>query len=407
MNRSPAFLLLFLLITPIIYAQETADGFPIKIDILGIDPPPKRPVTPLVPQGGWPLTIELTNEEAGILQYSGISPLPNQSLPLNKITSIRSYAVGILLFSNPDGISPGASSPNEAYCLSFLDYYFGSEDFQSQPGPDPELPPYRDTLLSTANHEGCPSPLPADEKHLYFALGTDLAAEDVGWPENPAGEPSPAAGASPRLPGLVILSDSGIGNVYMSNGSGSYVLTPQRQARNLAAYINAVGYFLRNNKGKTAITASWIAPQNIISPYIERDSNVGGTCSDISPNTSTTALRINGSPTLTYLQEGSPDFPSSYGVLDYYLLKTFTVRLRMFVVNGPAPAVLPDSNNDGKVDYLDAVQEGYELLSGQKTIFLRIAHNDFTGQFIDLDGNGCAGHLVLPGGAGGLGTIPR
>jgi len=393
-------------LTPAIRAQ---DPFPIEIDVRGAEDP-DYPM--LVAEGGWPLTIELSLNETLGLWYLGTDPYPAFPTPLTEINSIQSGAIGIVLFSNPDGIvnpeDPQPKSP-EYYCLSFLEDYFGTADTRS----------FRKELLSQVNHRGCPAKL-FEDQHLYFALGTDVGAAAIDWPAAygypglsypPTDEPQPPSGMSPRIPGLMILSDSGIGNLYRKDGYQSYGLKSPRVARNLAAYINSAGYFMRNSQGKTVIAASWIAPKHIISPYIQRDSNYGGRCNPpVDEGSFETALRINGGP--IQIIEESTDSDSLYSFsrqsfLSDYLLQNYQSKLRIFVINGPAPNELMDSNNDGVVDSQDAVVDGYELLSEEKSISLRTVFVGYWGNYVDLDRNGCTGPLVLPAGAGGLGRIPQ
>jgi len=161
------------------------------------------------------------------------------------------------------------------------------------------------------------------------------------------------------------------------------------------------------------VTASWIAPRNIIAPYVERDGSI--TEVKLEPeecpaDTERTWLRINGSPTL---KEEMLQYPGS--PLDSVLLNDFVVTLRIFVVNlngDPAapgdPTFLVDRNGDQIVDSQDAIRAGYTLLSEEKVVRLRVAFHEFFGSdTLDFDGNGCVGGATSPAGAGGLGRIPQ
>lgn len=411
------FLAVFCLTSAVHTKDRVTESYTLQIEVLGEGSTRKDPNVLLVAEGGWPLSIELSTDDAlGIVTFngSGIEAFPDLPQRLVDITSITNEAVGFLLFSNPDGVSP-AGDPDPSYCLSFPSFYFLPGDFKSIAG----------SILTGINHSGCPSILPPDEEYLYFAVGSDPVAftkktnGSIDWEreslvEGSADPPFPPTGTSPRIPGLVILSDSGIGDFYNGpipiysplSANYSYLLALPRKARNLAAYINSVGYLLRNGKDTqdTVIVASWMAPKNIISPYVERDGNVGeGTCEphdDV--GTSETKLRINGSAELVDAWLESPGSP-----LDSVLLDLLEVKLRIFVVNGKAPQNLPDLNRDNIVDSADAIEAGYTLLSEEKTVSLRIALHNFFGTPVDLDANGCTGPAVSPAGAGGLGRIPE
>jgi hypothetical protein len=371
--------------------QAEPSKYPLDINVLGTNNSPNKSM--LVAEGGGALTIELsTNDALGVTVFNGTTTFPDLPLPLNQIDSITSRAIGFLLFSNPDGYNYLSGYPDPGYCLDFPSLYFFTGDPMSP----------AESILEDLNYECIPGPV---EKHLYFAIGSDTGVTQIINSQNPSEDPSPATGHSPRIPGLVILSDSGIGNLYDNSFDDSYVLASPREARNLAAYINSVGFALRDNNGKTVVTASLIAPRNLITPYIERDSNVGGSCSiQGDDGTPETLLRLNGSEQLQTVNMN----PNS-ALND--VLRDFVIKLRIFVVNmddghGPLETLL-DVNLDGLVDSKDAVAAGYTLLSEEKTVSLRISYTEFFGNSVDLDGNGCVGPASAPAGTGGLSRIPR
>jgi hypothetical protein len=319
--------------------------FPLSLNIIAAD-------DALVASGGWPLTIQIAVPNATAM-YTDHGFLPAAPLPIAEIRPGDNYSTGTIFLTNPD--------------------------------------------LS-------------DPKYLFFAIGSDIV-QNISWNggfvdppfNNPAQEPIPSGGKSSRIPGLVILSDSGIGNYYEASKTipNSYVLTSPRQARNLAAFINSVGYVLRDGQN-TTITASWIAPANIISPYVERDSNVHSG-SPSPTNTHETKLRINGGA----IQDAT--LFNYSGPLDSILRDedVLTINLRVFVVNGNAPNSLYDWNGDNIVDSKDAaLTPGITLLSEEKRIRLRIAMQHYFGILVDLDQNGSAGIVVSPPTPAGLTVIP-
>jgi len=134
-------------------------------------------------------------------------------------------------------------------------------------------------------------------------------------------------------------------------------------------------------------------PENVITPYIERDSSIGvlDEYDPLYPITSNAWLRINGSQEIGHV-EGLYMDP-----LDSLLLESgWVVNLRIFVVQGNAPGVLVDKNGDNIIDSKDAALANYTLLSEEKRITLRIAFNDFYGHQVDLDNNGYCGAVPPP-----------
>jgi hypothetical protein len=357
-------------------------SYPLDIDILGADNPGKK-AKMLVAEGGWPLTIQLSTDDALGIARSLYPPI----LPDSPTFPVHSNprGIGLLLFSNPDGLDPnGIFDP--AYNLSFFcgtNYQFNSAVY-------------------------CANPVP-DETYLEFEVGTNEPLPiNALYPYQGA----PNFGLSERIPGLVILSDSGIGNVYEADlehtntcqgftCSPGYKLTSPRQARNLAAYIDSVAYLLRDYKGKTVITASWNAPRGIITPYVERDADL-----ELFPPT------MAGNPALIRINGGDIQqviLPSAGAPLDDVMQALgFVVKMRIFVVNGDAPTVVTDLNGDGDVDAADLSEE-YTLLSDEKTILLKLPWGpiEFFGVAVDLDNNNKVGEIVLPASAGGLGRIPK
>ena len=243
-------------------------------------------------------------------------------------------------------------------------------------------------------------------------------------------------GTDDDLPGLVLISNMGIGKVF---DEPAFELPAKQGVRNLAGLITSVSYELstarekyvkpKGGKGKpdqlTVIYQStfWAHinfPKDTIRPIVQLDMCIGDVVLDSDGNPDATSCqedelwRVDGGPiepvidTLDY-NTGRIDFATAG------LMNLLSYEITAFMVSGAAPDRLFDEDGDGDVDSTDATMAGYTVISNQ-------AHMEFllesqqnchggggNGFYEDLDGNGWAAPtaLVCPGGPGDLERPPR
>ena len=336
---------------------------------------------------GWAITLEMTaRNELGIASYSGFPPFPGRA------------ETGYVVFEDPNG-----------------------------------CPEYFPSVITPTS--GCiPGPVP-DETYLEFTPDIDLpgvidfSGNDTlrmnqidsldGVPQfntlDPAGVPStdrlgPLTGmevvdgfgvSTPDddLPGLVVLSPTGIGLVLDENFDPPAVPT----LRNLAGLVSSVSYELSDWTRRTTVTAHINIPEGAIAPAVKIDNCVGGpTCDQPS------LWRIDGGPVVS---AGSND--SVFQTLYPQLFDSLTYEIRVFVVSGTAPGTLADENGDGIVNRHDATAAGYDVISAERKIRVRQIFGDpcFNGNQVlleDFDGNGETSlGAVCPAGSGSISTVPR
>jgi hypothetical protein len=207
-------------------------------------------------------------------------------------------------------------------------------------------------------------------------------------------------GASPNLPGLVILSNRGVGLVW--DNPETFSLAWPRRARNLAGMVNSVAWTLndcegldRCETGRSGVTAHMNVPPNLFGPIARLD--LGKQLDGV---TTGRAIQIDGGRWV-------PD--NNFQLVN--TLRQIVTTVRVFVVNGRAPDELVDMDGNGVVTAEDAVRAGYKLLSGVAVLRLRTYYQSYTkGTDIatpyDHNGDGMDGD-VIPGGAGGVIGIPR
>lgn len=194
-------------------------------------------------------------------------------------------------------------------------------------------------------------------------------------------------GADDDLPGLVVLSDTGVGLVldeYFNFPPG-----PLR-ARNLAGFLSDVTYQLNDKSSRTSVLAHIVVPERLFDPLVLHDNCVGSAEYCVG-----TKSRIDGGPVLDDVDIDA-------------LVEDKVITLRIFVVNGTAPSILEDANGDGIVEEEDAKIAGYRLISDQEVLTFRIYRDPTFPVFgnYDFDGNGIL-PPVLPATLGGLSRVPR
>jgi len=242
-------------------------------------------------------------------------------------------------------------------------------------------------------------------------------------------------GADDDFPGLVILSNLGVGIVMTRLADGWNPVSP-RQARNLAGLTTSVGYELTDVHGSTSITSMMVVPRFLFSHIRLQDPCVG-----------TVTLNGSGEPIAcagpaVQRVDGGPATPLSSGGSNDESL----VELRAFVVEPIWNSVsnrlesldtVTDMNGDGQLTAADAELMGREVLSNEIVFnFRQIGSNVASGQVgpyasiafcnglarprdlrqagsdfqFDVDGNGYAvlqEVVVCPGGGTGVTRPPQ
>ncbi len=328
------------------------------------------------PFSGWPLTLHLTaNEEK--LKGIGYEVAPYH-FP-------RRDDKGFLVFADPDG------------CPSWVETSFQTmhENGVSQGFlfyPDcPEAPPvpwpWDEAMLEFDPGLNLPD-LPCGDRPMIFVFdpgsrkGTSL--KSIG-PCVGSAEDSFGYGRNARIPGLVLVADTGPGIVF----DKSFNRTKRLQTWNLAGFFHSIAYEMKDARGYTSLVAHMNVPGDLFAPVylVDRDVEVG--CEGASD----TMIRIDGGPLECVASE---PFPGDH-----------VVTVRAFVINGEAPDRLEDLDGNGQVDLRDAIKAGYDLLSGQAEFRFTQLFEDFIPCLFDFDGNGQVGGVVLPAGPGGMVTPPR
>ena len=214
-------------------------------------------------------------------------------------------------------------------------------------------------------------------------------------------------GADDDFPGLVLLTPVGNGLVL----DADFNRPAHKIERNLAGFLNWVGYELASATRNTVVRAGMIVPYGLVAPLMKTDDCIGGTAA--SPAcTEPARFRVDGGPLMQLSGATGPGpFTGNYPPV----FEAPTYELRAFVVNGVAPSTLADLNNDSIVSSRDATLAGYNVISNEKVVRFRQVHGSFCGNvtavnvfFDDVDGNGRATDVIVcPAGPGQITRIPR
>lgn len=379
---------------------------------------------------GWPVTLRLSsNGELGI----GTPRLPPY-FP-------RFQEVGYLIFADPDncfsfGIDATCGVRDETY-VEF------TPDLDRAGMPNPHGNADRLIALTTSGGGGSPTVLTFDfDTHLneklvpYGPLVGGVSdtlekrcssvlkfagvacASDGDCPvgstcrEIPVEADGYGYGADDDLPGLVLLSDTGVGIVLNQNFNPGRI----RQARNLAGLLSSVAYDLREGSHRPTILAHMNVPPGLT--YTLRDSFNQPIPTPMPRGLFTPVVladRCVGDPNICpgddhlFRIDGGPVVSMTDNEL-FAFLNQRVVTLRAFVVNGTAPSILSDLSGDGVIGAKDADLAGYRIISNEETIrVVGFYDNNFEvlPMLYDFDGNGDArGLLVAPGGAGQNTPVP-
>lgn len=211
-----------------------------------------------------------------------------------------------------------------------------------------------------------------------------------------------------RMPGLVVLADHGPG--VWTTPPGEYDTSPAadffdlpnpRKARNLAGLFGSAAYSLKGGTSKTSLTAHINVPYGMFTPIILVDNVISNPTTDdfgVECVEGNALYRVDGGP----LKCQSYPFSNHDGILNETV-----VKVRVFMVDGVAPDVLEDQDNDGDVDIRDARFMGLKTLSNEAVFRFTQYYEGVCGPYFDFDGDGAAATCVLPGRPGGITRPPR
>ena len=268
-------------------------------------------------------------------------------------------------------------------------------------------------------------PAPRNTPYLKMFDGKTkpVGPKTGGRPE--AGVPKPdeldgyGYGADDDLASFVIMADVGGARVFDEN----FDLTPG-VIRNMAGFINTVSAVDLDGRGQTTITAYLHILAGVFEPIALIDTAV----SDPSLDGFEYAIRVDSGPvTGINLVEPMPQIvePGSANAFYDELLSQYypvDINVRAVVVNGEAPDYIYDMNGDGAYTASDVSLAGYELVTNEVSINLRLTDENLLTEapdskcpprtliHTDLDGDMDRGELpecLLTSGSSRSRRVPR
>ena len=374
---------------------------PVPLVKLDIESPTYNPTLPygVMFSSGWPLVIRAVGSPAAL------------GIATNALPSLFPgiHQTGYLVFQNPDNCLelpppfvdaglPCAGLPSDETYMEFtndVDIVGVADEVDTgNPGRAAAL---ADPVLSG-------DPIFTGDGDINNDQILDPVQVAVGPDTGDATADGVGLGADEDFPGLVLLSPTGVGLVLNNNFTRPSI----RQQRNLAGFLNAVGYELNDPNGSTTLSASMVMPHGLIAPIMKIDDCVGTFVTYHCDGGS--RYQIDGGPLVTASINANVQslYPQVFNSVPYY-------ELRAFVVSGVAPSVLSDMNGDGIVTATDATLAGYNVISNEEVIRVRQYHGDICGGvplrnvfYADFDGNGrVLSSFVCPAGPGQISVPPK
>jgi hypothetical protein len=302
-------------------------------------------------RAGWPLIFRASVVDAKML---GLGRMHAEQYAERLLYQFPEFGQGAaIVFANPDGIWSYSvpTAPFWPRDESVLPFYPDPGDISRYVDDVAAAPLSHDPALRFALRPEFGGPLP------QFAYDAINGLSSV--PQVPT-EDGVQFGADDDFPGLVILSNVGVGIVMSPLAQGWNPVLP-RQGRNLAGFTTSVGYELSDTVGRTSVTAVMMVPRFLFSHLQLTDPCVG-----------TVTLDVDGNPVScagAAIQriDGGAIQPES-------LIDESLVELRAFVVEPVWSAALgrmetldivTDMNADGQVDAADAELMGWRVLSNE------------------------------------------
>lgn len=229
-------------------------------------------------------------------------------------------------------------------------------------------------------------------------------------------------GANDDLPGLVLLSNVGVGRVLdLELGSDTNVTGFEQrsplQARNLAGLMTRVAFDVRVNARRTVLSTSMLVPPEMFTPFTLVDfcvTDEGPFCIGLENG----VVRIDGGPIVPFeiVEAGSFDITTASPPF------AVDVQVRAVMVQGDAPTFVDDCDANNVINARDLVCMGYQLLSNEAVVDFRTggffleceeaqAQTLFEGPggnrvTVDFDGFPVIGQISCPSGGGRISPPP-
>lgn len=308
-------------------------------------------------RAGWPLIFRASVGDAKML---GLGRMHAEQYGERLLYQFPEFGQGAaIVFSDPDGIWSYSvpTAPFWPRDESVLPFYPDPGDISRYLDDVAAAPLSHDPALRFALRPEFGGPLPKYGYDAFNGLST--------VPQVPTAD-GVQFGADDDFPGLVILSNVGVGIVMTPLAAGWNPVLP-RQARNVAGFTTSVGYELTDTHGRTSVTAVMMVPRFLFSHLQLTDPCVGAVTLDGEGNPQSCAgaavQRIDGG-----------------AIQPVELNDESLVELRAFVVEPVWSAALErietldivtDMNADGQVSAADAELMGWRVLSNEVVFNVR------------------------------------
>ena len=370
----------------------------LKLEVVSPKYDPALPLGVLF-SSGWPLVLRAQGPDSALGIAVDASPRVFPGIGQS----------GYLVLADPDsclelpppffrGAEPCSTAPSDETYVEF------DNDVDLVGVTDPSGNP--DRLLALANPLQSGGPVFTADGDADSNGVLDPVDVVVGPDTGDAQSDGVGFGADDDFPSLVLLSPTGVGRVLNSDFSRPAVL----QQRNLAGFLNAVGYELNAPGDVTTFTISMVVPHGLVGPIMKIDDCVG--------TFDTSVAHCDGAP--RYQLDGGPvqvadTNTNAQGLYPRLINTTAFFELRAFLVSGTAPSVLSDLDHDGAITANDAKLAGYNVISNEQVVRFREYSTDLcTGVpllnvfYADFDGNGHDTSIfVCPAGPGQITKPPK
>lgn len=306
---------------------------------------------PIQFRAGWPLIFRASVVDGKML---GLGRMHAEQYYERLLYQFPEFGQGAaIVFDNPDGIWSYSvpTAPFWPRDERVLPFYPDPGDISRQVDDVAAAPQSHDPALRFDLRPEFGGPLPQFAYDAINGLST--------VPQVPT-EDGVQFGADDDFPGLVILSNVGVGIVMTPLAQGWNPVLP-RQGRNLAGFTTSVGYELSDTLGRTSITAVMMVPRFLFAHLQLTDPCVGTVTLDGGGNPVSCAgaaiQRIDGGAI-------QPESPSDESLVE---LRAFVVEPIWSAALGRMETldVVTDSNADGAITAADAELMGWRVLSNE------------------------------------------
>lgn len=308
--------------------------------------------TPIQFRAGWPLIFRASVAGDKMLGLGRMHGEQNSERLGYQFAEFGQGAA--IVFENPDSIWSYSvpTAPFWPRDERVLPFYPDPGDISRYIDDVAGAPMSHDPALRFALRPEFGGPLP---KFAYSVVGGGLSST----PQVPVPD-GVQFGADDDFPGLVILSNVGVGIVMTPLAEGWNPVLP-RQGRNLAGFTTSVGYELNDAHGRTSITAVMMVPRFLFSHLQLTDPCVG----EVTLDGDGEPVSCAGAP----IQRIDGGLIEPEGVNDESL-----VELRAFVIEPVwnealgrmvALDIITDMNGDGQLTAVDAELMGWRVLSNE------------------------------------------